>query len=560
MESLQNMKRLESFLMLCVVSLVAMAVPAKPGIWKTLTLKDGTEVRAQLKGDEFTHYWMTAEGHQFVKEGDVYVEVDKAALARRGMKRRVAAQTSIKTRRVSPGSHTHYIGTKKGLVILVNYQDVKFKSTNNKGKYEKILNTEGYTTSEGFKGSVADYFKAQSNGQFGVEFDVYGPVTLAHEQKYYGENNEDGEDMRPEDMVVEACRAINSQVNFHDYDWDGDGEVDVVYVVYAGKGEASGGSDNTVWPHMYELELCNINLFLDNVQINTYACSNEIDYYSKIEGIGGICHEFSHCLGYADLYDVVNGSMVTLEEYDIMDAGLYNGNGFVPAGYSAYEKWMAGWIELTKLSDKDVIVKGLEPVSEGGGGYIIYNDGHPDEYYIIENRQQTNWDAHIPGKGLMITHVDYDEQLWYLNVPNSILNNTSYYVTAYGYPTNDHSRLNIFRADDKEKSSTSSLANDLYPYLGNDSLTATSKPAATFYNMNKQGDKLMHGGILDITQNSKGTMSFVYRSPTTDTGIHEVLSAGDKIPSVVYDLQGRRVSEGALRKGIYLINGKKVLQ
>lgn len=552
------MKRLFFALVLYVVTVGMHAIPAKPGLWRVLTLKDGTEVRAQLTGDEFCHYWRTDDGRNFVKSGEAFIEVPEVTMSHCAQNRRAARRASAMTRRTAIGERTHFIGKKKGLVILAEFKDVSFKTANDQEKYNKILNEEGYTTREGFEGSVADYFKAQSGGQFEVEFDVFGPVQLANNQKYYGQNDEYDQDMRPEKMIVEACRAIDSQANFSDYDWNGDGEVDEVYVVYAGKGEASGGDENTIWPHMYYLEYVDINLFLDNVRINTYACSNELDALNHIEGIGGICHEFSHCLGYPDLYDTANGSAISLFGYDIMDQGPYNGDGFVPAGYSAYEKWMAGWIELTVLSNQNVTVNNLKPVSEGGGGYIIYNDGHLDEYYILENRQQTNWDKYLPGRGLMITHVDFDSDLWYLNVPNSILTSQHEYVTQYGYPTNDHMRFNIFRADNSAKSSYTSLSRDLYPYQKNDSLTATSKPAATFYNKTKQGETIMQGGILDITQNRDGTMNFVYRAPIEDTGISELLPDSDHTPSVVYDLQGRRFF-GNLPKGIYIVNSKKIV-
>ena len=553
------MKRLLFLLVLFVATVGIHAIPAMPGLWRTLQLNDGSEVQAQLKGDEFCHYWRTADGRNYVKSGDVYVEVSESAISIRARSFRSARQASAMSRRVAIGERTHYTGKKKGLVILVDFKDVKFKSSNTLAKYKNILNKEGYTTSEGFKGSVADYFKAQSSGQFEVEFDVYGPVQLANNEKYYGGNDANGSDTRPEAMIVEACKAIDNQVNYRDYDWDGDDEVDEVYVLYAGKGEATGGSDDTIWPHMYYLKLSGINLFLDKVRINTYACSNELTSLGKIEGIGGICHEFSHCLGYADLYDTASGTVGSLQAYDIMDSGSFNGNGFVPAGFSAYEKWMAGWLELTVLSDHSVTVSNLKPVSEGGGAYIIYNDGHPDEYYILENRQQTNWDKYLPGRGLMITHVDYDPQLWYLNVPNSVLTSNSKYVKNYGYPTNDHARLVIFRADNNASTSYTSMSHDLYPYQANDSLTATSTPAATFFNRNQLDEKFFQGGILDITQNSDRTMNFFYRASDADTGIDSIHNSQCIMHNQIYDLQGRRFVGGYLPKGIYIVNGMKVM-
>ena len=39
-----------------------MAIPAKPGQWKMLKLANGTEIRAELVGDELCHYWLAADG------------------------------------------------------------------------------------------------------------------------------------------------------------------------------------------------------------------------------------------------------------------------------------------------------------------------------------------------------------------------------------------------------------------------------------------------------------------------------------------------------------------
>lgn len=560
------MKQLILIPVFCLLTIAVQAVPAKRGIWQMLTLSDGTEVQAQLCGDERQHWWTAADGRRYVADGDhYYKEVDgqtlsqMAAMSHRTAARQFVAGSRLTHQRRTDSQRYAYFGKQKGLVILVEFKDTKFNSGNNLAKFNDILNKEGYTTSEGFKGSVADYFKAQSSGQFELNFDVLGPVQLNNNAKYYGENDELGYDKRPDEMIIEACRSVDSQVNFNDYDWDGDGWVEEVFVVYAGKGEADGGNATTIWPHMDVLTNYQKTLTLDGVNISTYACANELTSNGSINGIGTFCHEFSHCLGYPDFYDTINEKTFGMSSFDLMDAGCYNGNGFIPSGYSAYEKWMAGWEELTELADEDVTVDALKPVSEGGSGYIIYNDGHPDEYYIVENRQQTNWDAALPGRGLMITHVDYDEELWYWNIPNALLDENSEYVVTYGYPTNDHMRFTIMHADNNIRTTYTSLAHDLYPYLRNDSLTATSTPAATFYNATKQGDMLMHGAILNITQKSNLTISFKYRAPVVDTGISD-LQADSPQSAVVYDLLGRRLVPGRTQKGLFVINGKKIIR
>ena len=499
-----------------------MAIPAKPGLWQTIKLKNGTEVRARLCGDEHAHFWMDESGQCYAVSGDDYVALSAEQLQRRNKVRVAtpkAASRLLSPRKVTIGERTHYMGQKKGVVILAQFTDVKFKTGNDLAKYKRILNEEGYSEGK-FKGSVADYFKAQSAGQFELDFDVVGPYTLKNNQKYYGSNDSDGNDLRPEEMVVEACKQANAEVDFKDYDWDGDGEVDQVFVVYAGKGEADGGNANTIWPHMWSLAEVSKSLTLDSVKINNYACSNEIDASGAIEGIGCFCHEFSHCMGFPDFYDTSYSGWFGMDAFDLMCSGSYNGSTFLPAGYTAHEKMMCGWQDPIVLGSEDVTVENLQPMSKHGDTYIIYNEAHPDEYFMIENRQKNGWDAGYPAKGLMITHVDFDQLIWQQNSPNTKV--TAADARMYGLKTNDHERMTIVHADNDDDSQywndregyyeKQTLSTDLYPYSRNDSLTPTSKPSPALYNKNKEGKKTVDWAILGIKQNSDGTMNFRYRA------------------------------------------------
>ena len=519
-------------LILCglIVTVVSMAVPAKPGLWRMLPLADGTEIRACLCGDEHVHFWLSEDGRRFVASGNVYVPIDKQQLQSRLMSRRAAMRPSsrlLSPKRVAFGDRTHYFGKKKGIVFLVQYSDVKFKTANNLEKYKRILNEPGY--SEGyFKGSVGDYFKEQSAGQFELEFDVLGPITLKYSQSYYGANSDVG-DARAEEMVIEACSQADSLVNFRDYDWDGDGEVDQVFVVYAGKGESDGGSANTVWPHMDRLlDLGRDSLKFDGVLINTYACSNEVDASGRISGIGTFCHEFSHCLGFPDFYDITYSGVFGMGEFDLMAAGSSCGNGFTPVGYTAHEKMMCGWQEPIVLDSLDVDVDNILPMSNHGQTYVIYNNAWPNEYFMIENRQKTGFDSNYPAKGLLITHVDFDKLVWEENVPNTIV--TERMAWEYDMKTsNDHQRMTLLHADNNDDSQywnplyemyyAQTLSTDLYPYRNNDSVTARSTPAPILFHPDKNGKKTVEWAITDIRQNDDGTMSFCYRAPGSKHGM-----------------------------------------
>lgn len=527
------MKRLFFAVFMAAFAMASYAVPAKRGVVKTLKLVDGTEVTARLVGDETMHYFVTDDGKKYVAgEDGLYREADMTLLNSRAAQRRSKMNAVIRQqapKRVG-GVGNVFSGKKKGLIILVQFSNKKFQSNHDNAFYQRVANEPGFTTDDGFRGSVSDYFKDQSNGMFELDFDVVGPVTLTKTYSYYGQNNWSG-DAHPGEMVAEACLAVDSLVNFADYDWAGDGMVDQVFVLYAGLGEASGGGENTVWPHMWNLYSSDYGrpLTLDGVMVNTYACSCEMtkDYNSPdtpevVDGIGSFCHEFSHCLGYPDIYDA-NRHNFGMSAWDLMDYGNYNGDSFVPSGYTAYEKWVAGWLTPVELTE-ETEVNNLKPTSEGGDAYIIYNDNHKDEFYILENRQRTGWDAAQYGDGLLIMHVDYNKIVWNNNMVNT---------------SASRQRCTIFHADNSDGMynywggiDADDLAGDPYPYEDNNSLSNTSTPNAILYNTNTDGSKLMNKSVYDITRNDDGTVSFKFKGedetpvvpPTGDELFHETFN------------------------------------
>ena len=576
--------KIKLYLTACLLVLglsCAHAVPAKKGVKRTIKLADGTSVVAELKGDEFASYWQADDGKCYVQDIDsrTFKITDKAQVVNRGLaKRQKANDERIKRfskrgpKREITGAFSHFTGTKKGLIILVNFKDVKFGRTHTRAMFDNIANKKGFTNSLGFKGSVKDYFLAQSNGQFELDFDVVGPYTLSQNMAYYGAHTKDGDvDAKAGHMVLEACQMADKDVNYKDYDWDGDGEVDQVFVIYAGFGEADGGSEDTIWPHESMLSASTVGKRYetkDGVNVNTYACGNENTYdmlgRSRINGIGTICHEFSHCLGYPDLYDTKNSGNFGMGSFDLMCSGSYNGESFCPPNYSAYEKWIAGWIKPTIL-DKPASVKGMQAQDvKYGQAFVVYNDNNKNEYYLIENRQQNVgiWDKQLPASGMMITHVDYDENIWEWNNVNTFVNYSNQYGPEHAYLDNDHQRLTIFHADNEEGASTKSQAGDLYPFNGNNSLTDTSSPAATIY----QGGTTMGKPITNITQNEDGSIDFDFMGGSNDniiSGIHFI--ENDEMSSFgqgVYSLDGRYMGTSAngLEKGIYIVNGKKIVK
>ena len=544
-------------LLLSLVAMTCLAIPAKR-VWKSLTLSDGTTVTATLVGDENGHWYVDDQGRTLSEDSigiahymSIYeLDYHKKAKTERAAIRNKARKARMAKREITRSSNADntigFIGKKKGIAILVNFSDAKFYYTQE--DFNALANENGYNKN-GAKGSVRDYFRDQSYGKFEIEFDIVGPYDLAQDMEYYGKNlkNKAGEDALPGEMVTEAVKLADKDVNFADYDWNYDGEVDQVYIIFAGYGEEQGASSTTMWSHEWDLtsakeDNCggNGSVLLDNVWINTYACSSELrgKQGKKICGIGTMCHEFSHCLGLPDFYDTV-GKGFGMDSWSIMDYGAYNGDCDIPCGYTSYERWAAGWLEPIELSTTTAVTD-MKAVTETPEAYVIYNDANKNEYYLLENRQLTSWDEGNPGHGLLILHVDYDENAWRQNTVNNVAT---------------HQRMSIFHADNSALKTN--LAGDPYPGTsGNNSLTNTSLPSAKLFNANKDSRKFMGKPITDITENPDSTISFNFTNPYIITDIEQIsVEPKTKIYSITGQYMGTDLKK--LPRGLYKVKKEK---
>lgn len=582
------MKKLYLMLsMLFAFGAAANAIPAKK-LQKVITLTNGTQVSVELRGDEYLSWWEGTDGTAYRATADDTVfeafdlEAQKpAAAARRARTEqgRVARLARVKNSlrgaddkmRGLGGDHITYKGVKKGLVVLVDFKNKKFADGHDLEYYKNVINGKDFSDEEeGYVGSVRDYFLAQSNGQFELDFDVVGPVTMSKNYGYYGNDGAYQKDEKVYEMIKEACDGIQDKVNLKDYDWDGDGEADQVFFLYAGLGQASGGSAGTVWPHESELRYwpCGV-LSYSTGKINTYACANELQpetqgssrYISA--GIGTICHEFSHCLGFADMYDTTGGGGYGMSVFDVMDQGSYNGNGFVPCNYTAFERIYAGWVEAIELIDP-ATVKDMKSVSDYGRPFIMYNYKNTNEYFLLENRQNTGWDKGLYGSnGLLIVHVNYVPSRW----ANNSVNSSAEKIQC----------CTVVNADGSRENTQYSLQGDLYPYevkgvTMNDEFTDESEPAAKLYTKNSDNSYALGIPITQIKR-SKGSISFLVCGGDANNvidntfngvvdGINGVTVADKTRDNRIYSIDGRYLGTdaSALGKGIYVVGGKKVVK
>ena len=372
------MKKLLITVVMSVCVMAVSAIPARRGIWRTVTLGDGTQVQVELRGNEYMHFWQASDGRCFIKnEIGEYVLTQRESLLSR------AETNKARVRGNTGQQRSHYSSTEDGLgeygksgmgsvgsigevtipVILVDFADKTFKEENDIEKMDRYFNEEGYSDESQCVGSARDYFLAQSFGIFNPHFPVVAKVTLSKGYAEYGGNDKDGNDKGVLAMVREAVGlAVDQGVDFSQY-YVGK-SVPLVSLIYAGLGESSGGDENTIWPH--QLDLSSWTSTISGYSFKSYFVGNELSYYGGLDGIGTFCHEFGHGLGLPDFY-CTNYSYEDespFGNWSVMDTGCMINNGRSPVGYTAYERSYLGWLTIPEITSPQGVVLG-DPDVEG---------------------------------------------------------------------------------------------------------------------------------------------------------------------------------------------------
>jgi len=437
----------------------------------------------------------------------------------------------------------------KQMVILLSFRDVDFKTENPQTVFNSLFNERGYNQRNGV-GCVADYFRDQSGGLFNLEFDVYGPVkvdTLAcpYDNPTSKTRNYGKEQFRTATLQV---LAENPDVDYSQYDWNGDGQIEQVIYVYAGLcGNQGEGTYGYIWPNTGSFSTIRTP---DNLRISDFTGSGEL-WRNNLGncGIGTICHEFSHSLGLPDIYPTSSDAGYSaVDEWDLMDGGNFTNYGWCPPDYSPLEKMLFGWLTPVELSDP-ITVKDLKPTVDGGEVYIIYNS--ENDYYLLENRQWKGWSLGVPGRGLVIYRVNYDESKWSSNSVNNVKGRYRYeLVHADGLDYDGWDEL-LEKRDAKSKYANKPRMNCLYlstsPFPWSTDSTETVSAALTDTATPITNIRMSDDGLVSFDFKGGGDLSSILVPSSTLRPCNEY-----------FDLQGRRIV-GVPRKGIYIVNGKKVI-
>ena len=206
------MKIIQIMLLLLFLAAQSFAIPASNATFP-MKQPDGTSIQVRQVGDERFNFYETADGYILQKDAlGFYAYADENGKSSGVYARNVGERNETDIRYLA-GLNQNLIyqklrenaqiaenfgyekpkfakstiqrlpnynksGEVHVLVILAQYQDVKFSSKDPKKQFWDYLNKEGYNEYHNI-GSVRDYFIKNSNGKFRPIFDVYGPVTLS---------------------------------------------------------------------------------------------------------------------------------------------------------------------------------------------------------------------------------------------------------------------------------------------------------------------------------------------------------------------------------------------
>ncbi len=342
--------------------------------------------------------------------------------------------------------------------------------------------------------SLKTYYREVSYGQMDIQPGPMGGalpkgnrwIRAQNPMSYYGEGQINVR--RSQELVREACVAVDDMVDFSAYDRDKDGVVDHVFIIHSGDDQASTVEMNDIWSILTP----DINRTFDGVWVSTAVLVGEEPSFDTPH-LGIYFHEFFHDFGAPDVYggnflgprDHKWGLMGQLGPYqgEIVD-GI--GNGLQPSHISGYLKWdfdarpengRLGWIQPVEIRENvaNLPIPSFELPPQDNKLFKIdipgkiNKFGDSTEFFLIENRYRESgalFDTRLPESGILIWHIDETDvrppgaidaasQIW-LEDPND--------PKHFGIPPDNPNNIDIrtitdgaaYSADDNETSFTAS--------------------------------------------------------------------------------------------------------
>ncbi len=393
------------------------------------------------------------------------------------------------------------------LAIRVSFSDTPIESST--AYYDRLLLFQ------------KQYWEQMTDGATTLTHTLWDSVfTLPHPMAYYGDDDRFQE--RLVFMVRDLVKLADSTVDFRPYQ--------SLVIFHAGAGQEADVRDDSreqIWSAFVTKEDFKtvlpdttgsgaIGIKTNDPVGSTFAYINEAVELPELESqdnyvfgmTGVVCHEFGHQLGLPDLYDTdgdEGGFSQGIGSWDVMGNGVWNFNGFAPAGLTAWSRIFLGVLAPQRVITAQPCSLSMIMRQVGPHPRAIKIPMTETEYLLLENRKQdlndngdfdfddqgtpgsfdfytdsyagAEWDFFLPGSGtgsgILAYHVD--ESVITAGLLDNVVNANA-----------ARKGIDLIEADgiedlDGPPTSFSDSPDDVYRAGWRDALTPTTTPSTAAY-------------------------------------------------------------------------------
>ncbi len=347
--------------------------------------------------------------------------------------------------------------------------------------------------------SLADFYRENSYGRLNL---VGGPAPL----KWI--NTALPHDDAPKDMnrfVADVVGRMDEEVDFSAYDRNGDCFVDGLVIVHQGNDRqfslAEGDLPSMVVhltrtgygpPGLVTRDACRSGgpLAVDVVAIVPETVG------SDLLPVGVAVHEYGHVLGLPDLYDATYRSSGA-GHWSSMAHGCENRGpesgsipGDLPGHLDPWSKWYLGWVTPTPVAG-DLPEETIAGAADAADVYrLIPGKTDSGEYFLVENRRRSGFDAGLPGEGLLVWHVDTNLLGPLFDADELNVNRFQCWPGGRCNLAAEHYAVGVVQADNQwhlEKGAPFGEEGDPYPGNGNVAFGGSTAPDNRLYDGRPSG-------------------------------------------------------------------------
>lgn len=297
------------------------------------------------------------------------------------------------------------------LVLRVTFNNVPSKSTDATWTSRVFNSATGvkafYTETSNGKTTFSKASETQGTANDGiVHVKLNEPYPNGGIIKASGDNNVGAK--KAATAIKKALIAADNTINYAQFDRNGNGVIDkdelAICVIFSGFEFSFKTNNSGIWAHQWDLNSAGVGMpILDGIKINRYAVSGERLSDTKLAAISTMCHELGHVLGLPDLYntDTNSSTYFNVERLSLM-AGSWGARKNTPG--ESLPQHLDPWSKIKLGFYSPTLVSSSK-------NYILYKSSDKNtysilkiptqkasEYYLIENRQYTGFDAALYGE------------------------------------------------------------------------------------------------------------------------------------------------------------------